>query len=349
MLKMRSFVRIRGGMEFWWSVKSLFGMTVMLWALATSCATLALTDPYDDKEDVLVTDVSVEAPSKKTQKHSHHSGKKAKARAVKPKEPRLAQNLPADSSEEPQNLGSGLFDDGSTGGDICIEDLPTCTAEAKELKPAICEVDPAALASNLPPLIAWGASACTAKRLLTAEICRMGFKGIQNRHLHCAPEQQLASCPPHPVLCSPDNRAMVCTAKSYQGKELQFSQFPKTWGVGECRTRYDLRAFACSLKLDPSQLGSITCEPDATAGECPVDQDAVCTSEDDKEREFFVCEAKTYAGKTLAVPLVTYGESRCEAKAALMHMACQYSTSANGLRPSQLEGINCYSELKKTP
>lgn len=320
----------------------------MLWALATSCATLALTDPYDDKEDVLVTDVSLEAPSKKPHKHSHHGSKKPKAKPVKPKEPRLAQNLPVAGNDEPLTLGSGLFDDGGTGVDICTEDLPACTAEAKELRPATCEIDPDVLASNQPPLIAWGASACTAKRLITAEICRMGFKGIQNRHVLCAPEQQLASCPPLPILCGSDNRAMVCTAKSYQGKSLQFSQFPKTWGVGECRTRHDLRAFACSLKLDPSQLGDITCEPDSTAGECPVDQDAVCTSEDEKEQEFFVCESKSYAGKALEVPLVTYGESRCEAKAALMHMACQYSTSINGLRPSQLEDINCYSELKKT-
>lgn len=324
----------------------------LLSALTTSCATLSLTDPYDDKEDVLVTDISVEAPSKKSApKHSHHhhpqqgsKAKKPKAKAAK--SPRLAQNLPKDDGAEPRAQGSGLFD--GAGIDICTEELPVCTEQSKELQATTCEVDRAVLATGQPPLIAWGASPCTANRLITAEVCRMGFKGIQSQHIICAPEQQQATCPPHPVLCGNDNRAMVCTAKSYQGKALQFSQFPKTWGVGECQTRLDLRRFACSLKLDPSQLGDISCEPDHTEGECPVDQDAICASEDDKAKEFFVCEAKTYAGKALGVPLVTYGESRCEAKAALLHMACQYSTGSNRLRPSQLEGINCYSELKES-
>lgn len=326
-------------------------MIGLLCALLTSCATLPITDPFDDKEDVLVTDVSVEAPAKKRPKNvprsPRTSAKKPKPKAAKAKEPRLAQNLPQDESDEPMALGSGLFDDGGLGIDICTADLANCEDSEKILTPSTCEVDPAVLAINQPPLAAWGASACTAKRLLIAEVCRMGFKGIQDQHLSCAPEQDQASCPPIAVLCNPDNRAMVCTAKSYQGKALQFSQFPKAWGVGECQTRRDLRAFACSLKLDPSQLGDITCELDTTAGECPVEQDSVCDTEDDKAKAFFVCESKSYSGQALEVPLVTYGESRCEAKAALLHMACQYSTSENRLRPSQLEGINCYSELKK--
>lgn len=339
-------------------MKSLYGIIVVYCSFITGCAALSSLDPFDDKEDVLITDVAVEAPAKKRHKHGsaanstarqkpHSHDKKPKAAKAKPEGPRLAQNLPENAEDEPLALGTGIFEASAAGPDICQQGPLPCGAQggSSELAATTCEIDGAVLASNQAPLVAWGPSECTAKRLLTAEVCRMGFKGIQPQHIICAPESQQVTCPPMPVICAPDDRAMVCTAKSYQGSPLQFSQYPKTWGVGECQTRYQLRTFACSLKLDPSQLGDITCELDYSQGECPVEQDAVCEGAEDEAKEFYVCESKSFAGTPFEVPLVTYGESRCEARAALMHMACQFSDSRNKLRPSLLENINCYSKL----
>lgn len=255
--------------------------------------------------------------------------------------PRLAQNLPDEDDDSPFTLGSGLFDP-AQGPNICDLSFKHCQDE--ELVATTCEIDPAVLAANRQPLMAWGASRCSAMRLVTAEICRQGYQGIMAQHIVCAPDNQQATCPPAALICAPDEREMVCMAGSYQGSKLQVSQYPKVWGRGECQTRQKLRQFACALKLDPSQLGDIRCELDYTAGECPIQKDQYCAG--DEAKEFFVCEAKTYGGTTLEVPLVTYGESRCEAEAALMDMACQYSDSVNRLRPSLLENINCYSKLE---
>lgn len=335
----------------------------------TSCATLSFLDPFDDKEDVLVTDVSVE-PARKARsgrkaspKTSSKSSSKSPRKALRPKRSdtdeagaprrapleaqdadglRIAQNLPESST--PLNLfGGGAFD--AAAPDICTMGITSCDDEGETtLQPTICELD---VGADRDPMATWGASPCSARRQMTAELCRQSYKGVVASDIVCAPESAMlpGTCPPPTVSCGPDERPIVCTAKSYQGSMLQFSQYPKAWGEGTCATRANLRAFACSLKLDPSQLGDITCEPDTTGGECPVSTDQLCS--DDEDQEFFVCEAKSYVGKLLDVPLVTYGESRCEAKAALMHMACQYSDSTNRLRPSQLENINCYSELSQ--
>lgn len=202
--------------------------------------------------------------------------------------------------------------------------------------------------SRLPEqtdLVTWGKSICEAKTILVKEACKIGYKISKADEIACQLDTTGDSCPSTPVICEKSRAPTVCTARSYKQKQLHFSQFPKAWGSNECWARSRLKQLACQLNLKPDELADISCERDFTMGECPVNEASVCSAGEKKPKTFFVCEAKKFGPTELDTPLVTYGESKCEAKIALFHMACQYTDAYNKLRPSLLTQINCYSEL----
>lgn len=204
------------------------------------------------------------------------------------------------------------------------------------------------LGSSLPEkntLTTWGKNVCEAKMFLAKEACDLGYNVEKMDSVNCLPDSTEQTCPPKKVLCKDEQEPTVCTAKSYKNRKLHFSQHPKAWGVNECWARYRLKEVACKLNLLPDEIADVSCEQDFTKGECPINEATVCNSNEKLPKAFFVCEAKKYGTKDLKTPLVTYGESKCEAKIALFHMACQYTNSSNKLRPSLLGKINCYSEL----
>jgi len=140
-------------------------------------------------------------------------------------------------------------------------------------------------------------------------------------------------CPAAEVACAAEAAPVICSAGTYQGRELPSGQELVAWGQGVCRGRLNLTKAACDAALKPSELGHIQCVPDAGAGHCPP-----ATGNCPDTGAPIVCQARAYAGQDLKDDQVLrgWGVGDCGARAALAQTACR-----TNLDPEALQRVSC--------
>ncbi len=183
-------------------------------------------------------------------------------------------------------------------------------------------------------IVAWGSNACTGRIALQREACRLELRPSKLGQIQCVPDASDGNCPPESVPCPGSEAPSVCTANGYAEQDLPAGKELKAWGSNACVATSNLAQVACRQNLNPKALKKIVCMDDPSAGECPL-SDTPCN---EKPRRV-TCNARKYAGKSLAEPMEAIAESACEAKRELARQACKRS-----LRPSAIDEIVCVFE-----
>jgi len=190
-------------------------------------------------------------------------------------------------------------------------------------------------------VLAWGRTACLAKRNLLQKSCKMGIPVAQLGKLNCIPDPSRGECPVERGACTFEYSPASCRAARYDGRKLSWDLMPTTWGSNACQARQKLQEEACHSGLVPSLMQDINCEPDSSEGACPPKSDC-----DDTKTDPVVCTVERYGEQVLEKPWTVFAPSQCQAKQQLQKLACRYANQENQLKPSLLGPIQCESPPK---
>ncbi|MFW7382017.1 MAG: hypothetical protein ACOH5I_24640 [Oligoflexus sp.] len=236
------------------------------------------------------------------------------------------KNLRAKNTQKSQNLQEVLSCEDAN------YECPPHQMEAPYLCSAYYEAD---------RVLAWGPTACKAKRSLYQKACKNGVAIGQLKKLSCIPDPSRGECPVVRQPCTMEFKPTTCRATQYDGRKLSWDLMPTAWGSNACQARQKLQEEACHNGLVPSLMGEIACEADQSEGACPPKRDC-----DESETEPVVCTVETYGETKLEKPWTIFAPSKCQAMHQIQLLACRFANQENQLKPSLLGAIECEAPSK---
>jgi hypothetical protein len=234
---------------------------------------------------------------------------------------------------------SSPSDAGSTAFAASPEDCDEVVLCSMDYAPVHCRVERA----GMPPsftLHAWASNACKGKSDLRRRACKAGWDKEERDRISCEDAPAKGTCPPSNIVCPPSDAPAVptlCLSGQYAGKPRVGDDEVRGYGPDACSAKAAMLSEACRRGLDPSQLESVSCSGDPTAGECIAPLDPPDCRE--TMQRLARCTVTRALGVTLETPIVGDGPSACAAKRWLVYKACQ-----RGLKPSALEEVICRFE-----
>ena len=187
---------------------------------------------------------------------------------------------------------------------------------------------------------AWGSSLCQTRKNLQAKACQKGLESQFLSDIDCTPDPTLGACQAlAPKSCSTTGTPTFCSVSQYHGQEIPWPEQPTAWGESECLAKNSLVAVACQRGLNPTDLGSLTCEANSSPKVCPPIP-PICP---ESSPEPILCQVSSIGDVTFKQPWTAIGHSACEAEYKLQEMACRFNRTAKELTPLPLGSMECHS------